>query len=196
MATNLEKGLFVLIGLLVIGGGVYLLNPPEGYETYFCNDTNTVGYCYELVDSPTYGENAWCKWNLDNPRNKKRCLTGWELYKGENVTGTITELPDYEEYSVNPTDKELLAKYGITEVTIPKCQRVSKDYCKVNILGDVFRINIIGKTEEEIDLETRKLGNFPLETKLNNLKTRDKINQEREFYANQTYETEKVMVIK
>ena len=185
----LKISVFVLISLIVGGGAVYLLNPPEGYLSYSCNDTGelVIDYCHDIDDSPTFGKDVMCRKDINNNKTYKRCLDGWKLYQGENVTGTIIDLPDYIEY----TDNELLKKQGIKEIKVSKCQRVSKDFCEVKILHDTYRINITN-----VDSETDRLYNKTLNNYLKRLRIREQINQEKEFYKNQTYGIEKIVSIK
>ncbi len=186
MGTKLKLGIGIFVLLAAIGI-TYTLSNVEGYEYYSCNDTSelVVGLCHKIDDSPTYGKDVICRTDKNNSRKHKRCLNGWKLYKGENVTGTIIELPDYIEY----TDNELLKRQGITEIKVPKCQRVSKDFCEVKILHDTYTINI-----SEID-KIDSLKNNTIENYIRRLRQREQINQEREFYANQSYGTEKIVSI-
>ena len=127
MNKNLEIGMFILIGLLVGGGATYLLNPPEGYDTYIC-DNSTVGYCWKLSST-----NKSCYWNESAPLRRKFCDSGWKIYKGEEITGTPVNLPDVIELNVSESDKILLAKKGIVSPEVSDCIRFSESKCKFTI---------------------------------------------------------------
>ena len=147
MATKLEIGIFVSIISLIIGGGTtYLLlssdELPEGYAYYSCNDTGElkIGACYNITDSPTYGEDVNCKWNQSNPRNYKRCVSGWVLYKGENATGIITNLPDYIEVNLNISNKDIYLTETNNKTIFTKCIRTSRELCTFEFINDEYLI--------------------------------------------------------
>jgi len=98
---KLGIGMFIV---LAIGGTVYTLTDlPEGYDTYYCEDTNTVGLCFKLSDINADGFSTRCYWNATAPTRYKNCKTGWEAYepKEPEAVGNETELEDYVELVAN-----------------------------------------------------------------------------------------------
>ena len=103
-------------------------------------------------------------------------------------------MSDYIEYEVNLSDKELLTKEGITEIKIPKCQRISKTKCMVRI--DKIIAAYLIDINSEMDLQITRWYNQSMINYLERLRERKRINAEKEFYANQSYGTETVYSIK
>ncbi len=189
---TLKISVFVLISLIVGGGAVYLLNPPEGYLTYECK--GIVGYCWKLSST-----NKSCYWNQSSPLRRKYCASGWELYSGENVTGNIINLTDYIEFKTNTSDKELLRKKGITKPEASKCIKVSRDECVFKVTNGFnkeFKLNISGNTLEQINelIENRVI--LLINSTLSVEKGRERIRAEKDFYAQQSYGNKKVIEIK
>ncbi len=207
MINKIELGIGVFILLAAIGV-TYTLTNIEGYETYDCE--GIVGYCWRIDDSPTYGKDVICRTDKNNSRKYKRCLNGWKLYSGENVTGTIIDLPDYIEISLS--EKQLLEKKGIVSPVVSSCKRISESQCQFKVTNGFnkdFEIELydeifnnetnstdkVWKTNSVIDAEVIFIYNNLINNTINEQQNREIKKVEKEFYANQSYGTEKIVII-
>ncbi|MFW9872063.1 MAG: hypothetical protein ACFFG0_03100 [Candidatus Thorarchaeota archaeon] len=111
----LGAGTFIAVALV---GITYIL--AHGTPYYICYDTEPpiIGQCYELTDSSIYGENVNCKYNESNPRQYKRCVSGWVLFENKTTIGNPVEIPDGNEYDI-----ELPIAYDELEVNWYKNER-------------------------------------------------------------------------
>ena len=202
---ELVIGTFILV--LVIGV-TYTLTNIEGYETYECN--GVVGYCWKLSKVNDNGLQTWCYHNKSSSKKHKVCSTGWKLYQGENITGEIINLPDY--IGISLSDKELLEKIGIINPEISSCVRISESQCQFKVTNGFnkdFEIELydeifnnetnstdkVWKTNSVIDAEVIFIYNNLINNTINEQQNREIKKVEKEFYANQSYGTEKIILI-
>jgi len=103
---RLTAGVFVL--LAVVGASYYI---SQGDKAYSClKDGETIiGLCDRLSKVNAGGLQTRCYYETNSSRYKY-CKTGWEVYKGTDIKGNITDLPDVETVTINTTTTTIHVK--------------------------------------------------------------------------------------
>jgi len=128
MDKKITLGIGVFI-ILAVTGTIYLINPPEGYDFYECDDLEGGMYCWKLSKINSQGLQTRCYWNISAPKRYKVCNTGWYLSDRIKIEGKEVVLSD-----IDSDQKQALEKVGTGIIDFEVSEMVCDGkLCKVNI---------------------------------------------------------------
>lgn len=93
---QITVGIFIVVALM---GGTWYVAQEDQANLYQCEDI--VGLCFKLSKVNDAGLQTRCYYNESAPTKYKNCKDGWVKSELINITGTETQLPDREVYTMN-----------------------------------------------------------------------------------------------